>query len=101
MGMRADGARKGGGLELREMGRNGGAVGGRSCGTEGVGRVMVRGGNDVGFKGLIFCAALVALLPISMCGDTASARVANPGYVYAYTYQRMHAYSQRVSGRRG
>lgn len=33
----------------------------------------------VGLKGLVFCAALVVLVPISVCGDAASARVANPG----------------------
>jgi hypothetical protein len=30
-------------------------------------------------KGLVFCAALVALVPISVCGDAVSTRVANPG----------------------
>ena len=35
--------------------------------------------RSVGLKGLVFCAALVVLVPISVCGDAASARVANPG----------------------
>ena len=36
-----------------------------------------RVGNSVGLKMLVFCAALVALVPISVCGDAAST-VANP-----------------------
>jgi hypothetical protein len=35
--------------------------------------------RSVRFTGLVFWAALVALVPISVCGDAASARVATPG----------------------
>ena len=33
-------------------------------------------GGCIGLKGLVFCAALVALVPITVCGDAASTRVA-------------------------
>lgn len=49
--------------------------GGRDAGGGG----RQRGGAHVGLRGLVFCAALVTLVPISVCGDAASPRVANPG----------------------
>jgi hypothetical protein len=66
------------GMDCDRALRGGACCGGaRRRGVRARGTTMLE--RSVGLKGLVFCAALVVLVPISVCGDAASARVANPG----------------------